>query len=691
MTLPILRVRPARGIAWAGPILILLCSLLDGGSSAVQAASRQDEPPPPSPTDPLLPSPSPENTLVSTPSSTNTIGLTPSPTPSTSATLLASITPVVTPDATATAGTTPTISPTPSLEVSPTIAPIQATPTDAAVYPPGTILISEVAWAGTLASAHDEWIELYNPGSHPIDLHDWALTDHADIDIHLTIRIAPFSFALLERTDDTSVANIPADQIYTGSLKNGGDSLFLLDPSGGTVDSANADGGPWPAGDSPSRASMERRGGDDQSGNWATFTGMGGLGLDCDGNPIPGSPRSINSIHIPIPSPSAPTPPVATPTSPGTPTHTATPPASYTQGAILINEVAWAGTLASASDEWIELLNPGETTIMLDGWRIHDDGDLAIALAGMIKPHGYYLLERGDDQTIADIPADLTYIGSLSNSGDRLQLLDPVGALIDSANIQGGSWPAGNHKQHTSMERRGGEDRPGDWATFTGFYGNGIDAAGNSIRGTPRQTNSIFFPTPQPTWIPGKLVINEVLIRPHYDWEGRGGVDTGDEFIEILNLGPLPVNLRGWLLDDIEGAGSKPYTLPAKTVDTGEYAVFFRSRTHIALNDSGDVVRLLAPDGRLIDQLSYLRVRAYNLSYGRFPDRSGHLSYGLWPTPGQPNLLFLEDTVKEVQETVDWYCSRSAGLTLPLAQLSRNPLTISRISSYGYRLCWRHE
>jgi hypothetical protein len=99
MTLPILRVRPARGITWAGSLLVLLCALAIGSPSAVQAASRRDEPAPPSPTESPVPSASPEETLFPTPSSTNTIGPAPSFTPSSSATLLASMTPTTTPDA----------------------------------------------------------------------------------------------------------------------------------------------------------------------------------------------------------------------------------------------------------------------------------------------------------------------------------------------------------------------------------------------------------------------------------------------------------------------------------------------------------------------------------------------------------------------------------------------------------------
>ena len=72
------------------------------------------------------------------------------------------------------------------------------------------------------------------------------------------------------------------------------------------------------------------------------------------------------------------------------------------------------------------------------------------------------------------------------------------------------------------------------------------------------------------------------------------------------------------------------------------FLTFFRSRTNVDLNDSGDTVRLLDPDGRVVDQTSYLKVRASNLSYGRLPDGGHHLRYGLWPTAGLPNQLFIE-------------------------------------------------
>jgi len=371
---------------------------------------------------------------------------------------------------------------------------------------------------------------------------------------------------------------------------------------------------------------MERHGLLDVAANWATFPGVGGNGVDANGNPIAGTPRQPNAPSLP---------------ASVTPTATASAPAGtpFPMEAVIINEVAWAGTLASTSDEWIELFNPGDQPIDLTDWTLTDDGDIDIALKGIVDSGDYYLLERSDDGTIADIAADRIYTGGLSNGGERLRLIDSSGREIDIVNPSAGAWPAGDAGRRSSMERANGK-----WRTFTGYFGLGHDAGGHAVRGTPGGPNSILFPTPTPTWIPGRIVINEVLVRPHYDWEGAGGVTTDDEFIELYNRGPGAVNFAGWILDDIVAGGSSPYDLPSKTLKAGEFAVFFRSRTHIALNDSGDSIRLSSPNGTSVDKIRYLRGQAYNLSYGRLPDGDDVLVYGLWPTPGKENRLFVPPT-----------------------------------------------
>ena len=618
----------------------------------------------PSPTDPVetvitpsstppLPPSTATNPATATPSASATIVIA-SPSRSPSATL-----PSETPTLTATEALSPT--------------PVPGTPAPPSPVPNGLVVINEVGWAGTLASAYDEWIELRNTSSEAVVLTGWRLSDGGDIDLALGGTVAPFGYFLLERTDDTSISDVAADIIYSGGLNNGGETLSLYDPSGALIDSANRDGGGWPAGELSSRASMERWGGGDEPGNWRTYSGYGGSAHDAGGHLIPGTPRQPNSMYVLTPTPSL---TVSVQVS-STPTVSA-----HSPGSVLINEIAWAGTHASAGDEWIELYNPSEIAISLEGWLLTDGGDIAIHLRGTLSPGGYYLLERTDDATVINIEADLLYTGSLSNAGETLALYDAAGGVIDSANPSGGAWPAGSAQSRDSMERWGVGDSA--WSSFTGYHGLGKDAQGVAIRGTPRGPNSVLYPTPEPTWVPGKIVINEVLIRPHFDWQGSGGIDTGDEFIELLNLGPYPVSLVGWMLDDIPGAGSKPYTLGQITLAPGSYRAFFRSRTHLALNDSGDTVRLLAPDGRVVDSVSYLRVRAYNLSYGRYPDGSGHLRYGLWPTPGGANLPFDEDPIASQDPTA---CPATDLGVVRVPRLSRTPLTRTRLRSLGLLPC----
>jgi len=590
----------------------------------------------PSDTPPAQPSPSATPTDAAIPS---TLTLTDTPTGFQTPTPTKTLTPASSPTASPTPTETflptcsPTASPTPTETLTPTCSPtasLTPSPTlylmDMRDFSIGAVRINEIAWAGTLASSSDEWIELFNPGTEPVDLAGWRLTDGGDINRSLTGTLGPGEYYLLERTDDATVSDIPADLTYTGSLRNEGEALELLDPSGASVDLANTAGGAWPAGDRATHASMQRLGPEDV---WGTYPGCGGNGIDAGGAPIQGTPRQANALGC----------------VPPTPTETATPtlaplPTSVAEGAVRINEIAWSGTRASASDEWIELWNPGPEPIDLAGWRLSDGGDIEVALSGVLQPGELFLLERSDDQTVSDIRADHIYTGSLSNDGECLELIDPSGARVDAANRSGGAWPAGNDKSHASMERK----ESGGWGTFTGYFGNGRDAGGNHIAGTPRQPNSLLFPTPMPTGIPGQIVINEVLIRPHYDWEGKGGIDYDDEFIELYNRGPRDVQLVGWILDDIAEGGSKPFVLPYRRIEADSYAVFFRSRTHLALNDTGDTVSLRAPNGHKVDTISYLRVRAYNLSYGRLPDGSDHFAYGLWPTPGRANRLYTPPT-----------------------------------------------
>lgn len=187
------------------------------------------------------------------------------------------------------------------------------------------IVINEVAWMGTgstSALANDEWIELFNPTSAAVSVAGWHLKTSGSLDITLaSASIGSGGFFLLERTNDSTVSDISANQIYTGNLKDDCEPMELHDKQGVLIDSISCAGG-WYAGTKDGRYTMERvdpsESGNKQA-NWATNNGQKINGLNADGQPIHGTPRSQNSVFgsspTPTPTPSPNPTPTPTPTS----------------------------------------------------------------------------------------------------------------------------------------------------------------------------------------------------------------------------------------------------------------------------------------------------------------------------------------------------------------------------------------
>ena len=336
---------------------------------------------------------------------------------------------------------------------------------------------------------------------------------------------------------------------------------------------------------------------------------------------------------------------------------------------MIINEIAWAGTAASTNDEWIELWNPGSSPVILSGWVLRGvDGTPTIGLTGTIPAGGFYLLERTDDAVVSDITADQFFTGDLGNFGETLHLLDSSNRLVDTANGNGGAWPGNPVASNTqgSLERRGQiQDSETAWITNVGFPTAvvwGLDAQGGRIKGTPKHPNWAPSVTPTaspiptrtrtplppptqtraPTAAPQPLVaINEFVPRPGQDWNNDGVVNVGDEYVELINHGVIPVSLSGYSLDDEVNIGSNPYRLPAITISPGERVVFYGSETALLLSDGGDGVRLLSPNGQLKDAYNYRVVRFPDQSFCRLPDNGGldDWNTNCFPTPGLQNAL----------------------------------------------------
>jgi len=572
-----------------------------------------------------------------------------------------------------------------------------STPSPTAV-PPLTVIINEIAWSGTTAGSTDEWFELYNSTAAPINLAGWRFeADDGNPNVALSGTINAGDYFVVAKSGGVFNDLVPDLVDSSFSFENTGESLILLDPNRNQVDTANADGGAWLAGlGSPTFASMERQGVvPDSSTAWFTYNGTVPIAHDRNGNDVHGSPGQANWISTITFTPS--------PTITATPTRTSTPGvcgASVAPTSVIINEIAWAGTAASTSDEWIELYNPTASSVNMAGWVFKGaDGTPNISLNSVtLLPNQYYLLERGDDTSVSDASADQIFSGELGNSGEILQLYNSSGHCVDTANSNGGAWPAGT--SYGSMERRGVvTDSDTAWitnvqsSTWKKHDARGTTSTSFLIQGTPGYANWAVSVTPTPAPVrtathkptptrtltppppPPLLAINEFVPRPGHDWNNDGVVNVGDEYIELLNHGVVNVNLTGYTLDDEVNVGSDAFRLPALTLRPGERYVFYGSETGLLLGDGGDAVRLLKPNGQLADAYNYFIVESPDQSFCRLPDNGGadDWNQNCYPTPGLQNSQNEGTSGSSGNTSAELYCPIADTLPSDFAQAECQP------------------
>jgi hypothetical protein len=353
-------------------------------------------------------------------------------------------------------------------------APLGETVRAAQTYEPLSVVISEVAWAGTPASSADQWIELYNPGLADIDLSGWQLTLDGTTTINLSGTIRAGKFFLLEAVAGTFM-DITVDMPNTGfALSATGNVIRLIAPGPQTIDTANYGGSPgsgWQAGSALNYATMERVGLiSDGPTAWVSNDGIIVNGHDRLGDSIRGTPGAFNSHWPATPTPTPSSSPTftstitetltatgtytASPTVTNTPTNTATPswtasitntrtPTStftrtFTRTAtriptsssspVVINEFLphpqtdWNGDgVANVGDEYIEIINLGKTTINLQGWKLDNDGFQKYTLPNVD------ILSR----QVMVFYHSVTGI-SLSDGGGTVRLIDPAGRIVDA-------------------------------------------------------------------------------------------------------------------------------------------------------------------------------------------------------------------------------------------------------------------
>ncbi|KPJ71668.1 hypothetical protein AMJ50_00835 [Parcubacteria bacterium DG_74_3] len=269
------------------------------------------------------------------------------------------------------------------------------------------VVINEISWMGTGISYNDEWMEIFNNTPSDINLSGWRLmAQDGTPEISFSGTIYAHGFFLLERTDDITLPNIVADQVYKGSLNNDGEDLRLFDDTNNLVDRIDCSEG-WFAGDNIDKRTMERKNSflTASSLNWQTSKNIGG------------TPGFQNEILVEKSPESKPT------QKPEQTTKLKT----YPEG-VLFNELLPSPLGSDAEEEWIEIFNQNNFEVNLYSWQIVDvvgrTNTYIFSEETLIAPQSFLVLSRPTTKI------------TLNNSGDGLRLFNPNKELLDEVNYE---------------------------------------------------------------------------------------------------------------------------------------------------------------------------------------------------------------------------------------------------------------
>jgi hypothetical protein len=288
---------------------------------------------------------------------------------------------------------------------------------------------------------------------------------------------------------------------------------------------------------------------------------------------------------------------------------------------VLVSEVQAAGE--SPNDEFIELYNPLDTPIQMQGWRVERAPATISSEASWLpiftfpdyelEPHTYYLLCR---QLSTNAPAPLflgcneSFIPGMTVSGGHVRLVrsdETTPETEDIIVVDQLGWGSANQPEgfgapalagHKSLQRcmteehllRDSDDNSAD------FF---LDLVSDPANDPPTCSQEEPDPEPEPTPSPdppityATLLINEILPDP-----ASPKTDADDEFIELYNPGSVPVSLKNYVLQTGSSLQYR-YTIPTTTIPAKGYKVFYARTSRATLSNSGSRVQLLAPDGSI--------------------------------------------------------------------------------------------
>jgi hypothetical protein len=318
----------------------------------------------------------------------------------------------------------------------------------------GDVVISELmANPDDCSDGSGEWVELHNRTAQAVQLEDLELFDLSGNQHALDALVLPAGgYALLGRGSGGWCMPVSPDLGFVGpSLNNGGDVLELV---AGGVSIDQVDYGRATAG-----VALQRDG-----ELWCDAVdplGASELGTPGQANPPCDDGSEVRSV------------------------------ASLGDGDLVVTEImANPAAVSDSAGEWIEVYNPGDSTVDLQGLVIRDEGGHTgtIDTSVVLGAGGFAVLAIGDeDSWLGGFTPD-AHFGrrpALNNSGDLVQLETGAGIVIDTTARYVSARSGVALQLSDDLLRAGANDLADSWCDATEA------STGSTDLGTPGAANTV--------------------------------------------------------------------------------------------------------------------------------------------------------------------------------------------------------
>lgn len=320
---------------------------------------------------------------------------------------------------------------------------------------------------------------------------------------------------------------------------------------------------------------------------------------------------------------------------------------------LLISEVQ-TGSATSASQEFVELHNPTDEPIDLSNQKVQyfsastanfDPPSRSILMHGVLAPGAYYLI--ASNEYLTEI-ADDHFSAGLAQAGGHLRITDLENNVFDlvgwgTANSPEGK-PAASPNAGESLQRQTDAEgylidtnnnaidfKVSDVPTPQSSTGTApTDSEPPSDEPAAEQPEEESAPAALPNLLP--VQITELLPNP-----APPASDSDDEYIELYNPNPEPVDLNGYKLQS--GLSySYSFIFSNQSLPANGYGVFYVSETGLLLANSGGRARLLSPNSQILSETAKYEDAVSGESWVYY---GGTWQWSTTPTPAEANNLVL--------------------------------------------------